>query len=140
MMAAIDRSSQIITREWLNGISIERLQPSSGQENWADLGFAGIERSEPSSGHENWANLDFAEELYRTILDVFKDFWQSSSTAPNKRQVKEILARLRLWGRELGDGKLAVVLGQSDELRDTTLHLLRRAGRTVARMLFETLP
>ncbi|MCJ1251512.1 hypothetical protein MMC30_008746 [Trapelia coarctata] len=120
-MAAIDALSQIVTREWIDGTSIERFQPSSCQENWADL--------------------DFAEELYRTILDVFNEFWQSwarTSTAPNKRQVKETLARLRLWGRDFGNGKLAVVLAQSDELRDTVLDLLRQVGTIVVSMLLET--
>lgn len=121
-MATSHSSSLAITREWIDGNSIQRLPPS------------------PSSPQENYVNLEFAEELYGTILDVFSKVWHSwagRSTALNNRQVKEVLARLRLWGRDFQDGKLACVLAQSDELRDETLGLLCRIGKIIISMLFD---
>lgn len=111
-MAASHSSSLAFTREWIDGNSIQRLPPLLSQAECV--------------------NLDFAEELYGTILDVFSEVWHvwaGRSTALNKRQVKEILAKLRLWGRDFRDGKLACVLVQSDELRDTVLDLLCQIGR-----------
>jgi len=113
-MAVTHASSLALTREWIDGNSIERL-PSLSSE-------------------QNYVNLDFVEELYGTILDVVTKIWRlwaGQSTALNKRQVKEILARLRLWGRDFRDGKLACVLAQSNELRDTILDLLCQIGKDI---------
>jgi len=113
-MAVTHASSLALTREWIDGNSIERL-PSLSSE-------------------QNYVNLDFVEELYGTILDVVSKIWRlwaGQSTALNKRQVKEILARLRLWGRDFRDGKLACVLAQSNELRDTILDLLCQIGKYI---------
>lgn len=120
-MAAPNSSSLSLTREWIDGNSIQRLPPS------------------PSSPQEDYVNLDFAEELYGTILDVFSKtwhLWAGRCTALNNRQVKEVLARLRLWGRDFRDGKLACILAQSDELRDTILELLCQIGKIIISMLF----
>ena len=79
--------------------------------------------------------LDMSEELYTAVLETIAKIWSATDTTRLKEaQVslfKDGLAKLHLWGRDFGNGRLARVLSQSEELRDTVLQIFRRLGRLV---------
>ena len=117
-MASSTSLGQLIATEWIDGNSIKRSQPMT------------------SAG--DIVNLDFAEELYGTLLMVFAQMcriYSKTISLPKQRQVKEALGRLHLWGRDFQDGKLARVLGQSDDLRNTVIELLCQIGKVILGML-----
>ncbi|MCJ1479097.1 hypothetical protein MMC13_007781 [Lambiella insularis] len=104
----------LIIREWIDGNSIERsLHLLTGKDI---------------------VNLDFAEELYISVLEVFTQLQKSqalTSSNPKDRRVNEAVAILHLWGRDFRDGKLACVLAQSDDLRESIICLLAKIGKIV---------
>ena len=87
------------------------------------------------------ANLNISEELYSTILETIVKIWSAINiTRLEQVQVKLLkdgLAKLHLWGRDFMNGRLAHVLSQSDELRDTVLQILRRLGQLVCNGKFK---
>ncbi|MCJ1439356.1 hypothetical protein MMC27_008748 [Xylographa pallens] len=113
-MASSTSLGRLMTTEWIDGNSIKRSQPTAPD---TDI-----------------VNLDFAEELYGTLLTVFARVCRTySNTIPlsKQRQNKEALGRLHLWGRDFQDGKLACVLAQSDDLRNTVIELLGQVGKVI---------
>ncbi|MCJ1393645.1 hypothetical protein MMC18_006520 [Xylographa bjoerkii] len=113
-MATPTSLSRLITTEWIDGNSIKR--------------------SQPVASDEDFVNLDFAEELYGTLLSVFAQICRTCAktfSSSKQRQNKEALGRLHLWGRDFQGGKLACILAQSDDLRDTVIDLLGQIGRVV---------
>ena len=116
-MASSTSLGRLITTEWIDGNSIKRSQPTAFE---TDI-----------------VNLDFEEELYGTLLAVFAQVCRThSKTIPllKQRQNKEALGRLHLWGRDFQDGKLACVLAQSDDLRNTVIELLGQVGKVILGM------
>ena len=81
------------------------------------------------------ANLDILESLYNAVLEVVEKIWRATNTTRLKQTQAALfegsLAKLQVWGRDVGNGRLAYVLSQSDELRDTILLTLRQLGRLV---------
>ncbi|MCJ1402972.1 hypothetical protein MMC11_006194 [Xylographa trunciseda] len=114
-MATSTSLGRLITTEWIDGSSVKR--------------------SHPAASEEDFVNLEFAEELYGTLLSVFAQICRTYSktfTVPKQRQNKEALGRLHLWGRALvQEGKLACVLAQSDDVRDTVIDLFGQIGKAV---------
>ncbi|MCJ1285845.1 hypothetical protein MMC26_005187 [Xylographa opegraphella] len=113
-MALSTSLGRLITSEWIDGNSFKRSQPTA---SGGDL-----------------VNLDFAEELYETILSVFAQVCRTYSKPIllwKQRQCKEALGRVHLWGRDFQDGRLARVLAQSDDLRNTVIELLGQIGKGV---------
>ena len=85
---------------------------------------------------ENHVDPSFARELYDACIRFFTAVVQAISKLGNDNiekhqlgKLKEELGRLYLWGSDYGDGKLACVLAQSDELRDDVLELLSGISR-----------
>ncbi|KAL9121957.1 MAG: hypothetical protein Q9187_001482 [Circinaria calcarea] len=97
----------VFTQEWIDGNNFQRLP------------------------QEDQVDLSFAQELYDACIGFFTKVLQgisrSGSDIVQKYQLgtlKEEWARLYLWGSGFENGKLAGVLAQSDELRDSVLELL----------------
>jgi hypothetical protein len=100
----------LLVEEWIDGATIHR----SGVDSEAATGFA-------------WSLYDHIFKLFSKILPLAPNF----SPHISKREVKalkESLGNLLLWGDGFRDGKLEMVLEESDELKETVIESLVAAG------------
>lgn len=97
--------------EWIDGATIHR----SAVDREAATGFA-------------WRLYDNTFKLFSKVLPVAV----KSSSHVSKRDLKaskNSLGNLFVWGEGYGDGKLELVLEESDELKETVIESLAAAER-----------
>lgn len=90
--------------EWIDGTAVQRLCDD-----------------EASSG--------FAWNLYQQILDLLAELIQTqSSSKEDLPSMRQSLGNLFLWGDGLRNGKLDIILDESDDLRGSIISLLAAVG------------
>ena len=94
-----------------------------------------------ASGSTADGKVEAAASLYKDCLAYFTALSQSdslSSDLKERKLFKRELGRLYLWGEDLQDGKLQVVLRRSTDLRNTVLRLLVALGKALVKSNVES--
>ena len=79
-----------------------------------------------------YADLHKAEELYMAILEVVGS-WNG---VDQRKDAREAVVKLYLWGEGFLNGKLSVILAQVEELRDMVVALLQELGQLVCQGMY----